>query len=282
MKLQGGRMKRIAVINQKGGTGKTTTAVNLAAGLALDGFRTLLVDLDPQAHATIGIGLSPEAFEHRTVSEVLVAENPSFNGFIADTYLDGLKLVPSSIHLSRVASLLHAQNFREHRLAQAFDGLTGFDYAIIDCQPTLEVLPVNAMVAADCFLIPTQPAGYGLRGLTDLLETLQGIRRQGPRGASREWDWRVLLTMVMGQARSTNQLVSQLLKPVQDRVLSTVIHRNERLNRSQTDDRPRDIFAFDRNSRGAKDYQQLVREITTIWPAHSKSDSARQPAAVRG
>src|SRR5690606_16027819 len=107
-------MIRIAVINQKGGTGKTTTAVNLAAGLAMAGHRTLLVDLDPQAHATIGIGLSPDEFPDRPISEVLVAENPSFDGFIADTYLEHLKLVPSSIRLSRVASQLHSQNFREH------------------------------------------------------------------------------------------------------------------------------------------------------------------------
>jgi len=273
-------MKRIAVINQKGGTGKTTTAVNLAAGLAMAGYRTLLVDLDPQAHATIGIGLSPEDFPERTISEVLVAENPSFDGFIADTYLDQLKLVPSSIRLSRVASQLHSQNFREHRLAQAFEGLDGFDYAIIDCQPTLEVLPVNAMVAADCFLIPTQPAGYGLRGLSDLLDTLKGLRRQGPGSTARAWDWRVLLTMVMGQARGTNEIVGQLLLPLKERVLDTVIHRNERINRSQTEDQPRDIFAFDRHSRGAQEYQQLVEEILRIWPAHSKSDSPRQPAAA--
>jgi chromosome partitioning protein len=196
-------MIRTAVINQKGGTGKTTTAVNLAAGLARAGHRTLLVDLDPQAHATIGVGLSPDDFPERTISEVLVAENPSFEGFIADTYLEHLKLVPASIRLSRVASQLHSQNFREHRLAQAFEGLDGFDYAIIDCQPTLEVLPVNAMVAADYFLIPTQPAGFGLRGLADLLFTRKGLRRQGPLATVRPWDWHVLMTMVMGQAKSS-------------------------------------------------------------------------------
>jgi len=274
-------MKRIAVINQKGGVGKTTTAVNLAAGLARAGKRTLLIDLDPQAHATIGIGLDPESFAGKTISEVLVAENPRIEEYIAETNVARLKIVPSSISLSRVASLLHSQNFREHRLAQALDRLTGFDYVVIDCQPTLEVLPVNAMVAADCFLIPTPAAGYGIRGLADLLDTLKALRGQGPQAGSRPWDWRILLTMVMKQAKSTNSLVDEILGSVRNHRLKTVIHRNERLNRSQTVKQPRDIFSFDRHSQGARDYLQLTKETMTIWPSNSKSASRKRPAAKR-
>lgn len=251
----------IAIINQKGGTGKTTTAVNLSAGLARAGYSTLLIDLDPQAHATVGLGLEVnDSNGGREMGDILLAENASLESVITNTYIDRLKVVPSSIRLSKTASLLHSQNFREHRLNQALEGIKGFDYFIIDCQPTLEVLPVNAMVAASHFLIPTQPAGYALRGLGDLIETLQSIKRRG-----RNWDWRVLLTMVMGQARVTNEMVEQMLEPVRERLLTTVIHRNELLNRAQTDDTPKDIFEYDKHSRGAKDYQALVEEITKLW-----------------
>jgi len=259
-------MITIAVINQKGGAGKTTTAVNLAAGLARKGHSTLLVDLDPQAHATIGLGLDPEDFAGRTVSEALLSETPGIMSVATDTYLKKLKIAPASIRLSRVASQLHSQNFREQRLKHALEDATSFSYRIIDCQPTLEVLPVNAMVAANRFLIPTQPAGYGLRGLTDLLETLQTIKRQGTKGKAGDWDWRILLTMVMGQAKGTNEIVKQIMDPVKDRVLKTVIRRNERINRAQTEERPRDIFAFDKHSRGAKDHEALVKEVVKLWP----------------
>lgn len=255
-------MKTIAIINQKGGVGKTTTAINLAAGLARQGHSTLLVDLDPQAHATSGLGLEPANFNGHTIGDVLITENASLEEVIVDTYLENLKLVPSSIRLSRTASLLHGQNFREQRLVQAMEGLRPFDYVILDCQPSLEVLPVNAMVAANYFLIPTQAAGNALRGLSDLIETLQMIKRR-----ARGFDWRVLLTMVMPQAKLTNEIVEQLLEPVRERLLKTVIHRNERLNRAQTDEDPKDIFEYDKQCRGAQDYQELIEEISTLWPA---------------
>ena len=258
-------MKIIAVINQKGGTGKTTTSVNLAAGLARAGHKTLLVDLDPQAHASVGLGIDPDTLNGSTVSDILLAENPSLSGAIHDTYLPHLKLVPASIKLSKVASLLHGQNFREMRLSQALEEASEFSYVIIDCQPTLEVLPVNAMVAADYFLIPTQSAGYALRGLSDLLDTLHSIKRGGRDTRTKTWDWRILLTMVMGQTKSTNDAVEQILEPVQEHVLKTVIHRNEKLNQAQMAEAPRDIFEFDRRSRGAEDYQALVTEVTELW-----------------
>lgn len=256
-------MKVIAVINQKGGVGKTTTSVNLAAGLARTGQATLLIDLDPQAHATLGLGLDPEELKERTIGEVLLSDGDSVTSVVVDTYLPNLKVAPSSISLSRVDSLLHARHFREQRLAHALEGVNGFQYVIIDCQPTLGVLPVNAMVAADSFLIPTQPSGYALRGLGDLLDTLHSIKRKLD-----VWDFRILLTMVVSQATVTNELISQALEPLKDRLLATSIHRNEMLNRAQTDDEPRDIGAYEPTSRGAKEYQELVQEILRIWPAH--------------
>ena len=255
-------MRTIAIINQKGGVGKTTTAVNLAAGLARAGRSTLLIDLDPQAHATVGLGLDPEPLAGHTIGDVLLAESAAVSSIIAETYLPNLKLAPSSIALSKVDSLLHARHFREQRLQRTLEGLAGFEYVLIDCQPTLGVLPVNAMVAADLFLIPTQPSGYALRGLGDLLETLHSIKRFLPR-----WDYRVLLTMVMSQATVTNELVERVLEPLREKLLATRIARCEALNRAQTDDQPRDVGTYAPRSRATQDYQQLTEEIQQLWPS---------------
>ena len=255
-------MKIVAIINQKGGVGKTTTAVNLAAGLARAGHATLLIDLDPQAHATVGLGLDPEQFTERTIGDVLLSESASIQSVVTDTYLPGLKVAPASIALSKADSLLHARHFREQRLQRALEDLSGFAYVLIDCQPTLGVLPVNAMVAAGHFLIPAQPSGYALRGLGDLLETLHSIKRFMP-----AWDYRILLTMVMGQATVTNDLVERALEPLREKVLATRIARCEVLNRAQTEDQPRDVINYAKHSRAAHDYQQLTEEIRNLWPS---------------
>ena len=255
-------MRTIAIINQKGGVGKTTTAVNLAAGLARSGRSTLLIDLDPQAHATIGLGLDPEQFSGRTIGDVLLSESAKIEAAIADTYLPALKLVPAALSLSKADSLLHTRHFREQRLLHALEGLQGFAYVLIDCQPTLGVLPVNAMVAARHFLVPTQPSGYALRGLGDLLEILRSVKQ-----FNGVWDYRILLTMVMAQATLTNDLVERALEPLRDQLLATRIARCEVLNRAQTEDTPRDVVAYAKHSRAANDYQQLTEEIQTLWPS---------------
>ncbi len=256
-------MRIIAVINQKGGVGKTTTSVNLAACLARAGHPTLLIDLDPQAHATLGVGLDPDGLDGQTVGEALLSETQGLASVITDTYLPGLKVAPASLSLSKADSLLHARHFREQRLQHALEGLEGFDYVLVDCQPTLGVLPVNAMVAANHFLIPTQPSGYAIRGLGDLLEALHSIKRHQP-----GWDYRILLTMVMAQATVTNDRVDRVLEPLRGRVLETRIGRCEALNRGQMEDQPKDISTLFPGSRAARDYQQLTEEILRIWSSH--------------
>ena len=254
-------MRIVAIINQKGGVGKTTTAVNLAAGLARAGHRTLLIDLDPQAHATIGLGLDPEQFTDRTVGDVLLSDSAGVSSAVVDTYLPLLKAVPASLALSKADSLLHSRHFREQRLQHAIEDVQGFDYVLIDCQPTLGVLPVNAMVAASQFLIPTQPSGYALRGLGDLLETLNSVKRFAV-----GWDYRILLTMVMAQATVTLGMVDRALEPLRAKLLQTRISRCEILNRCQTEDQPRDVASYAAHSRAARDYEQLTAEIQDLWP----------------
>ncbi len=256
-------MRTIAIINQKGGVGKTTTAVNLAAGLARKGQATLLIDLDPQAHATVGLGLDPERFEGHTIGDVLLSESGLITEVLTDTPVPGLRLAPAALSLSRADALLHARHFREQRLQHCLEGLAGFQYVLIDCQPTLGVLPVNAMVAASHFLVPTQPSGYALRGLADLLEILHTIKRGGS-----GWDYRILLTMVMARATVTNEMVGRALEPLRERLLTTRIARCEVLNRAQTEDQPRDVAAYARHSRAAKEYQQLTQEVMTLWAPH--------------
>jgi len=254
-------MRTIAVINQKGGVGKTSTAVNLSANLARAGHSTLLIDLDPQANATVGLGLDPEQFVSRTTGDVLLSDTEGISSIIVETYLPGLRIAPASITLSKADSLLHARHFREQRLQHALEGLQGFDFVLIDCQPSLGVLPVNAMVATSEFLIPTQPSGYALRGLGDLLETLHSVKR-----FATGWDYRILLTMVMAKASVTNGMVERALEPLRAKLLQTRIGRCEVVNRAQTEDQPKDVWAYAKNSRAAHEYQELTAEIENLWP----------------
>lgn len=264
-------MTTIAIINQKGGTGKTTTAVNLAAGLAHKGFPTLLVDLDPQAHATYGLGIDPEEFdaETPTMATILSEERGRIAEILLPTREPNLKLAPSDIRLARAAALLHGRNFREHVLARALaSSKDSFAYTIIDCQPSLDVLSINALVTADKLLIPTELAGHSLRGLTDLLATIQSIKN-----GSDGFDFRVLLTKVTGLAAVRQEKAAKILNEIQERILKTQIRRVEAIERSQLEPEDEDdveltpVILQKTWNKGARDYRALVKEIIELWPA---------------
>lgn len=257
---------KIAVINQKGGVGKTTTALNLSVCLATGGHRVLAVDLDPQAHLTMGLQIdSDELPVERTVA-ALFQRSAQLQPLIIPTSEKNLEAVPACIRLAKAAESFYAVLYREGRLREAFCEIAGnYDYVMIDCPPNLGVLTVNAIAAADVVLIPTQPSMYALDGLSDLLDTLETVRR----GAN-HCDWRVLLTMVSGHAQERNETTQRLLAPLASRLLKTQIHRTEAIERSQMrDDRRLGAVVLDekRWNRGAREYRQLTEEVVALWSA---------------
>lgn len=246
----------VAIINQKGGVGKTTTSINFAAGLARQGKKTLLIDLDPQAHSTIGLGIEPESFTF-SISDVLAKKKP-----IAETILpskaENLFIVPSHIRLDKIEQQLAPELFRETFLKRAIDSLD-FDYMVIDCRPTLGTLTINALYAANFIIVPCEMGRYALDGFADLMETIEHVKN----GNLEKDDFiRILLTKYDSRNKISNDWVFQQLEPFKHLIFSTYIRRNEALNQSQMAQEP--IFSFKADSVGAQDYQQLVHEFLSL------------------
>ncbi len=260
------RMGRVvAITNQKGGVGKSTTAVNLGAALALSGLHILLVDLDPQAHATSGVGVA-RAPGRVSVYDVLSGGQP-LPAALIPTQIKGLDLAPSSIHLAGAEVELVGATAREMRLRDALRRvLDWYDLILIDCPPSLGLLTVNALVAADETLIPIQCEYYALEGLTQLLEAIHLIRRElNPTlkvGG-------VLLTMYDGRTNLSVQVADEVRRHFRGEVFETVIPRSVRL--AEAPSFGQSVLTYDPTSRGAEAYKALAREVTT---------RVRQPAVV--
>ena len=251
--------KVIAVANQKGGVGKTTTAINIAAGLAMAGHPTLLVDVDPQANLTSGMGLKGKAAPGATIYEALTRDDPgaSVDEFLLPTALDHLDLVPATRDLAGAEIELISMSQRDRRLRAFLAPLRArYRFIIVDCPPSLGLLTLNALVAADSVLIPLHCEYFALEGLADLVATMRRIRAVLNPALDIEG---VLLTMNDERTNLGQQVGRDVREFFKDKVYRTVIPRNVRLAEAPSHGMP--AITYDARSRGAEAYLALVDEV---------------------
>ena len=245
--------KTIAVVNQKGGVGKTTTSVNLTAALKESGLRVLLCDFDPQANATSGFGIDKRKIKH-SVYDVVINDVPVQEAIVSTKYGD---VLPSTADLAGAAIELISTQYREHQLEKALESVKDtYDVILIDCPPSLEMLTLNGLAAADSILVPVQCEYYALEGLSDLMSTLRMVKRK----INPKLDiFAVALTMYDGRTNFSAQVAQEVRRHFPGKVFTTAIPRNIRLAEAPSHGLP--VTAYDRSSRGAKAYMEMAAEF---------------------
>lgn len=244
----------MALINQKGGVGKTTTAVNLAAALQEKGKKVLLCDFDPQGNATSGFGIDPREIE-TTVYDLVIADQPDTKKAIIHT--KWVDLLGSNTDLAGAEIDLLGLERREYRLRDVLQPVRDdYDYIFIDCPPSLGILTLECLCAADSFLVPLQTEYYALEGLSQLMATVRSVQKGLNRGIRIEG---IVLTMYDGRTNLAVQVVEEVKKHFGDRVYATVVPRNVRLSEAPSHGQP--ITAYDRLCRGAEAYLAMAEEF---------------------
>ncbi|MHA6531575.1 ParA family protein [Paenibacillus sp. BAC0078] len=247
--------KIIAIANQKGGVGKTTTSVNLGAGMATLGKRVLLVDIDPQGNTTSGVGIN-KADVANCIYDILINEaDPGET--ILETQIEGLHIIPATIQLAGAEIELVSTISRELKLKKALNAVKGnYDYIIIDCPPSLGILTINSLTAADSVIIPIQCEYYALEGLSQLLNTVRLVQKNLNPHLKIEG---VLLTMLDARTNLGIQVIEEVKKYFQEKVYRTIIPRNVRL--SEAPSHGQSIITYDNRSKGAEVYLELAKEV---------------------
>jgi len=261
----------LAIANQKGGVGKTTTSVNLAASLAVAEKRTLLIDADPQGNASSGVGVRKQSIE-RSIYDVLIGE-VSLRDAIVKTPARGLDVVPATQDLVAAELELVDESDRALRLVNALKGVDEYDYVLIDCPPSLGLLTLNALCAADRVLVPLQCEYYALEGLTHLMATVDRVKNSFNKKLTIEG---VVLTMFDGRNSLTHQVADEV--KAHFRVFDTVIPRNVRLSEAPSHGVP--ALLYDAQSKGAQAYLSLAREILAPQPGGPAESASKRRAAT--
>ncbi len=251
--------KRIAIFNQKGGVGKTTTNINLAACLALKGKKTLVLDIDPQGNTTSGLGVSKRGLED-TVYNILVDKDYDIRNAIIKTDVENLDLIPASVDLAGAEVELVQVDQRETALKKGLEQIKGdYDYIFIDCPPSLGLLTINSLAAVDSVLIPIQCEFYALEGVSQLVSTIDLVKKS----LNPELEIQgVILSMFDGRTNLSAQVVQEVKKYFGDKVYTTVIPRNVRLAEAPSYGLP--ITAYDPKSKGAEAYMDFAEEFLEL------------------